>query len=116
MIQCWTCNLWGHFARDCTTKETPQLLCRWCGPGDHEDSKCPKQGVNLLSIETFDENVLAIMREQARKAKYPNAEEEKERLQKARAEIEKQMTAEKSQIKDITVSLKRNLAEQGMVK
>ena len=73
-------NLWGHFARDCTTKEAPQLLCRWCGPGDYEDTKCPKQSVNLLSIETFDENVLAITREQARKAKYPNVEEEKERL------------------------------------
>ena len=87
MIQCWACNLWGHFARDCTTKEAPQLLCRWCGPRDHEDSKCPKQGVNLLSIETCDEKVLVITREQARKAKYPNAEEEKERLQKARTEI-----------------------------
>lgn len=43
----------------------------WCGPGDHEDAKCPKQSVNLLSIETGDENVLAITREQARKAKYP---------------------------------------------
>ena len=55
MIQCRACNLWGHFARDCTTKEVPQLLCRWCGPGDHEDSKCPKQSVNLLSIEASNE-------------------------------------------------------------
>ena len=23
MIQCRACNLWGHFARDCTMKETP---------------------------------------------------------------------------------------------
>ena len=64
-------------------KETPQLLCRWCGPGDHEDAKCSKQGVNLLSIETCDEKVLAVTREQAKKEKYLDAEEEKERLQKA---------------------------------
>ena len=60
--------------------------------------------------------MLAITREQERKAKYLNAEEEKERLQKARAEIEKQMIAEKSQVKDTTVTPKRNLAEQSMVK
>ena len=80
MIQCHACNLWGHFARDCTTKETPQLLCRWCGPGDHEDSKCLKKGVNLLSIEACDEKILAITREQAKKARYLDAEEEKKRL------------------------------------
>ena len=76
MIQCRACNLWGHFARDCTTKEMPQVLCRWCGPGNHEDSKCPKQGVNLLSIKACDEKILAITREQAKKARHPDAEEE----------------------------------------
>ena len=65
-------------------KEMPQLLCKWCGPGDHEDSKCPKpKPVNLLSIETCDERIMAITRQQAKKAKYLDAEEEKERLQKA---------------------------------
>ncbi len=83
MIQCCVCILWGHFAKDCTTKETSQLLCRWCGPRDHEDPKCLKQGINLLSIEACDEKVLAITCEQARKAKYPDAGEEKERLQQA---------------------------------
>ena len=88
MIQCQARNLWGHFARDCTMKEMPQLLCRWCGPGDHEDSKCPKPKlVNLLSIETCDERIMAITQQQTKKAKCPDAEEE--RLQKARAEIEK---------------------------
>ena len=28
MIQCCACNLSGYFARDCTTKKTPQLLCK----------------------------------------------------------------------------------------
>lgn len=74
------------------------------------------QSVNLLSNEMCDENVLAITREQARKAKYPNAEEEKERLQKARTEIEKQMKEEKLQVKDTAETSKRNLAEQSMVK
>lgn len=116
MIQCRACNLWGHFARDCTTKKTPQLLCRWCGPRAHEVSKCPKQRVNLLSIETCDEKVLAVTQEQAKKAKYPDVEEEKERLQKARTEIERQMKTRKSQVKDIAETLKRNLVEQNMMR
>ena len=49
-------------------------------------------------------------------AKYSEAEEEKERLQKARAEIEKQMKAKKSQVKDTAKTLERNLAEQNMMR
>lgn len=87
MVQCRACNLWGHFARDCTTTNTPKLLCRWCGPGDHEDAKCPKLGVNLITIETDEEEVLAITWKQAKL--YPNMTEEKNKLEEARAEIEK---------------------------
>ena len=82
MIQCRACNLWGHFARDCPTKETPQLLCKWCSPGDHEDTKCPhaKPGVNLLSIEieSSEKETLALTRKQEKT--YPNLKEEKKRL------------------------------------
>ena len=42
--------------------------------------KMPKKGVNLLSIEAWDEKILAITREQAKKARYPDTEEEKKRL------------------------------------
>ena len=84
MIQCRACNLWGHFARDCTMKGTQQLLCRWCGLGDHEDANCPKLGVNLLSIEIGnDEETLVITH--AKEKMYPDSEEEKKRLQQARA-------------------------------
>ena len=55
-------------------------MCRWCGSGDHEDLKCPKKGVNLLSIEACDEKILAITREKSKKARYSNAKEEKKRL------------------------------------
>ena len=87
MVQCRACNLWGHFVRNCTSTNTPKLLCRWCGLGDHEDAKCPKSGVNLISISTDEEEVLAITCKQAKL--YPNLTEEKKRLEEARAEIEK---------------------------
>jgi hypothetical protein len=72
MIQCRVCNLLGHFARDCTTKGTPQLLCRWCGPRDHDDLKYPKLGlgVNLLTIERCEKETLVITCAQAKKATY----------------------------------------------
>ena len=38
IIQCRACNLWGHFARECTIANTPKLLCRWCRPNNHDDS------------------------------------------------------------------------------
>ncbi|XP_057834881.2 uncharacterized protein LOC131045323 [Cryptomeria japonica] len=92
IIQCQACNQWGHFARECQNTETPQSLCRWCGPGDHDDTKCPKQGVNLLNIEKTGE-VLAITRAQAKKATYPDPHTKKERLRKAKADIEREMAA-----------------------
>ena len=70
----------------------------------------------MLSIETCDEETLAITLEQAKKAKYPNAEEEKKRLQQARMELEKQMEIGKLQAKDIVDTSKRNLAEQNMIR
>lgn len=78
--------------------------------------KCPKQWVNLLSIETCDEEILAITREQAKKAMYPDAEEEKKRLQQARTELEKQMETEKLQTKDTVDTSKRNLAKQNIIR
>lgn len=97
-------------------KEMPQPLCRWCGSRDHKDLKCPKQGVNLLSIETCDEETLTITCEQAKKAMYPDAEEEKKRLQQARMELEKQMETKKLQTKDTVGTLKRNLIEQNIIR
>ena len=79
--------MWGHFAQDCTTANTPKLLCRWCGLGDHEDAKCPKLGVNLITIGTDEEEVLAITRKQAKL--YLDPTEEKKRLEEALAEIQK---------------------------
>ena len=87
MVQCRACNLWGHFARDCTTTNAPQLLCRLCGPGDHDDTKCPKSGVHLITVGTDEEEVLAITRKQAKE--YPDPAEEKRKFGEARAEIEK---------------------------
>lgn len=105
IVQCRTCNLWGHFARDCTTTSTLKLLCRWCGPGDHEDSQCPKSGVNLITVGTDVEEVLAITRRQA---------EEKRKL--AEALISKASSAETSQLRDITGTLARDYAEQNIVR
>ena len=78
--------------------------------------KCPKQGVNLLSVKTCDEETLAITREQAKIAKYPKTKEEKKRLQQARTELEIQMEIGKLQAKDIADTSKRNLAEQNMIR
>ena len=113
MVQCRACNLWSHFARNCTSTNTPKLLCKWCGPGDHEDVKCPKSGVNLISIFT-DEEVLAITRKQAKL--YPDPMEEKKKLEEARTEIEKATQAEKLQLKDTTGTSTRNLAEQNIIR
>lgn len=94
------------------------MLCKWCGPRDHEDAKCPKPkpGVNLLSIETetCDEETLVITRKQAKT--YLNTEEEKKRLQQARAELEKEMEVEKSHTKDTVGTSMRNHAEQNIIK
>ncbi|XP_057853392.1 uncharacterized protein LOC131063560 [Cryptomeria japonica] len=93
IIQCRTCNQWGHFARECQNSETPQSLCRWCGPGDHNDANCPKQGVNLLNIEKMGEHeeVLAITHAQAKKT-YPDPRTEMERLREAKADIEREIS------------------------
>ena len=58
---------------------------------DHGDSKCPKKGVNLLSIEACNEKILAITREQVKKARYLDVEKEKKSLQQTQTELEKQM-------------------------
>ena len=84
--------------------------------GDHEDSNCPKQRINLLSIEACDEKVLSITREKVKKEKYPDAVEENERLQQARTKLERQMRTRKLQVKDIVDTSKRNLAEQNMIR
>lgn len=112
IIQCRACNLWGHSPRHCTTKETPQLLCRWCGPGDHKDSKCPKPGVNLLTIERCEEEALVITCAQAKKAIYTNSKEEKKRMQQAKTKIEKEMEVKKLQMKDS----RRNQAKQNIIR
>ena len=112
MVQCQACNLWGQFAQNCTSTNAPKLLCRWCSPIDHEDAKCPKSGVNLISIDR-DEEVLAITHKQAKL--YPDPTEEKKRLEEARAEIEKAMQAEKSQLKDTTGTSMRNYTEQNIM-
>ena len=104
--------MWGHFARDCTTTNAPQLLCRWCGPGDHDDAKCPKSGVHLITIGTNEEEVLSITQKQAKE--YPDPAEEKRKFGEARAEIEKAVRAETSQLKDTTSA--RNSAEQNIVR
>ena len=65
---------------------TPKLLCRWCGPGDHEDSKCPKVGVNLITDGMDEEDVLAFTWKQAKE--YSVSAKEKRKFGEARAEIE----------------------------
>ena len=99
--------MWGHFARDCTTANMLKLLCRWCGPGDHEDSKCPKFGVNLITVGTDVEEVLAITQRQAK---------EKRKVGEAQADIAKASSAGTSQLKDITGTLARNFVEQNIVR
>lgn len=68
--------------------------------------------MNLLSIETCDEETLAITRAQAKT--YPDPDEEKKRLGQARAELQKEMEAKRSQTKD-TASTSRNQAEQNII-
>ena len=70
----------------------------------------------MLSIEACDEKILAITREQAKKARYPDAKEENKRLQQAQTELEKQMETRKLQVKDTADTSKRNLAEQNMIR
>ncbi len=113
IVQCRACNLWGHFARECTTTNTPKLLCRWCGPGDHDDTKCPKSGINLITVGTDEEEVLAITRKQAKL--YPDPAEEKKRLEEARAKIQKATQAETAHLKDPPSTSVWNCAEQNIV-
>lgn len=38
IVQCQQCNGLGHFVRDCQLEQEKfQLLCKWCGPRDHEE-------------------------------------------------------------------------------
>ena len=106
MVQCQACNLWGHFARDRTTANAPKLLCRWCSLGHHEDVKCLKSRVNLITIGTDEEEVLAITQKQAKL--HPNPTKEKKRLEEARTEIEKATQAKKAHLKDTTDTSARN--------
>ena len=93
---------------------TSKLLCRWCGLGDHDDAKCSKSEVNLITIGTDEEEVLAITRRQAKE--YPDPTEEKRKFEEARVEIEKASHVEISQLKDTTNTSARNSAEQNIVR
>lgn len=102
MIQCRACNQWGHYARECNNNDTAQKLCRWCGPGDHEDADCPKSsvGANLIDIEgntRGKEAILALTRGQAKEARYPHPRTEKQRMTEAREEIERAMKAQRGE-------------------
>ena len=88
---------------------TPKLLCRWCRPDDHEDTKCPKSGVNLITIGTDEEEVLAITQKQAKA--YPDPAEKRKRLEEARAEIQKATQTKKAHLKDTTSTSARNCAK-----
>ena len=94
MIQCRNCNKWGHFARDCQNGQgSGGRLCKWCGPGDHEDNECPKQkGIHMLEVE--EQEVLAITRAQVKKATYPDPCMEKQRMKEAKTEVELAMAKE----------------------
>lgn len=101
MIQCRRCNEWGHFARDCQSGVGQGgLLCKWCGPGNHEDTECPRQkGVNMLEVVRPELNsrcpeVLAITRSHTRKLIYPDPGTEKGRLKEAQREVEREMSEE----------------------
>ncbi len=89
----------------------PQLLCRWCGPGDHDDSKCPKSRVNLITVGMDEKEVLAITREQAKE--YLDPAEEKRKFAEARAKVEKVSQAATSH--DTTGTSTRNSVEQNIV-
>ena len=92
---------------------TPKLLWRWCGRGDYEDAKCLKLGVNLITIGTDEEEVLAITQKQAKL--YPDLTQEKKRLEEAQAEIQKATHAEKAHLKDTTGTSARNCVEQNII-
>lgn len=63
------------------TRKTIQLLCKLCGPGNHEDTDCLKQkGINMLDMEEQAEAILAITRAQIKKTVYLEPRMEKERL------------------------------------
>lgn len=79
----------GHFTRDCQSGGGNEgMMCKWCGPGNHEDANCPKQkGVNRLDIADSEREVLALTRMQARKLEYPDMATERERFQEATKDI-----------------------------
>ena len=64
---------------------TPKLLCRWYRPDEHEDGKCGKSRVNLITIGTDEEEVLAIIWKQTKV--YRDLTEEKKRVEEAQAKI-----------------------------
>ena len=61
------------------------MLCKWCGPSNHEDANCPRQkGVNMLDIAGSESEILAITRMQAKKAAYSEVTVEKARFEEAK--------------------------------
>ena len=76
--------------------------------------RTPKSGVNLITMGTDEEEVLAITRRQSKL--YLDSIEEKRKLEEARAKIEKATQAETSQLKDTIDTSTRNCAEQNIIK
>ena len=69
-----------------------------------------------MTIERCEEDILALTHAQAKKGTYPNLEEEKRRLQQAKAELEKEMVAEKMQKNDTGGTSRRNEAKQNIIR
>ena len=63
----------------------------------------------MIIVGTDEEEVLAIMWKQVKV--YPDPVEEKKRLEEARAEIQKEIQAEKAHLKDTTGTLAQNCIE-----
>ena len=96
MIQHRACSQWGHFACDCKSgQQSGGMLYKWCILGNHKDADCPKQkSVSVLEAAKSEEEVLAITQMQARKLTYPDVGTGKERLDKAKKEIQDFMDKE----------------------
>lgn len=116
MIQCRKCSEWGYFARECQNRNNNgSLLCKWCRPRNHEDTDCPKQkGVNMLDMKEPEE-VLAITRLQSKKAVYLDPRT-KERLRKAKVDIEQAMAEEQRASHNIASTPLRSWSEKTIIK
>ena len=116
MIQCRNCNEWGHFARDCQSGQgNGGKLCKWCRPGDHEDTDCPKQKGSINMLEVADEEVLAITRAQSKRANYPDPRTEKERFREAKTKVAEAMANEGKNYK-ATSTLLQSESEKNIVR